>query len=360
MDAGPIDPAVWAAQDVDGDGLSNGEEGLAPDRTGPDTDGDGIPDGLDADSDGDGIPDRIERTSLDGSPTDSDSDGLPDFRDLDSDNDAILDAHEYIPLEPDADGDGFPNYLDGDSDGDGIDDWTEAGDVILDSRPGDSDRDFVPDFRDEDSDDDGLEDRFEAGVGADRVEPDGDGDGSPDLVEVVAGTDPGDAESTPAAAALLPRDEAPQPPSLASALTFLVPDPAPASVRAVARDVSGGLTFVAGLALDVTTEGCASPAALDQDGDGRAETAVSPAPGDRLCWTLEVAPNTTLDGERLRVRRGCPLGRASFDAELAAEPSEGPAGTPGVVPAVVPPELCLAPDAPRDCAGPETCLPGER
>jgi gliding motility-associated-like protein len=44
----------WFDQDCDGDGLTNGEEGLE------DTDGDGLPDFLDVDSDGDGCLDEEE------------------------------------------------------------------------------------------------------------------------------------------------------------------------------------------------------------------------------------------------------------------------------------------------------------
>jgi len=48
-----------------------------------DTDGDGIPDYLDADDDGDGIPDTEERDH------DTDGDGIPDVDDPDDDNDGI-------------------------------------------------------------------------------------------------------------------------------------------------------------------------------------------------------------------------------------------------------------------------------
>lgn len=61
----------------------------------PDRDGDGVPDLLDTDTDGDGIPDSVEGL------IDLDGDGIPNYRDLDSDNDGIPDAG--LP-------DGTPNY----------------------------------------------------------------------------------------------------------------------------------------------------------------------------------------------------------------------------------------------------------
>ncbi|GJM29095.1 MAG: hypothetical protein DHS20C17_17300 [Cyclobacteriaceae bacterium] len=71
------------------------------------------------DTDGDGIPDFVEGNAS----VDSDSDGVPDFMDLDSDNDGILDAVEFLF---DKDTDGIPGYLDIDSDNDGIPDAIEA------------------------------------------------------------------------------------------------------------------------------------------------------------------------------------------------------------------------------------------
>lgn len=110
-----------------------------------DTDGDGIPDQLDADSDNDGISDLIEAqvnasvalsngdTNLDGldnalepgfTPVDTDADGVADYLDLDSDNDGILDLNESTA---DTDGDGIANYRELDSDNDLCNDVIEAG-----------------------------------------------------------------------------------------------------------------------------------------------------------------------------------------------------------------------------------------
>lgn len=229
----PIDPGA----DSDGDTISDLEEG-APLR---DTDGDGTPDYLDDDSDQDGITDAFEAgdTDLATSPRDTDRDGTPDYIDLDSDGDGIPDATEvasgfdtdgdltpdYLDtdsdnddisdgdevkhgLDPrnrdsdddgisdgdeglkDADDDGIANAVDEDSDGDGFSDAKEAGDHSVDTPPIDSDFDGVPDFLDLDSDDDGLPDDQEAECG--RLDPDADGDGYSDLVEVLTGADPCD------------------------------------------------------------------------------------------------------------------------------------------------------------------------
>jgi len=65
----------------------------------------------DTDSDGDGIPDEVEAGGDPLNPRDSDSDGIPDFLDEDSDNDGVPDSEEGTG---DRDGDGVPDYLDED------------------------------------------------------------------------------------------------------------------------------------------------------------------------------------------------------------------------------------------------------
>jgi len=151
-----------------------------------DTDGDNVPDALDADSDNDGIPDVYESQGADYhplsgaddnhdgidnvfgnglTPADSDNDGVPDYLDLDSDNDGIFDLTESGSGAPDAnnngvidggpvafgpdglantletsansgtitytladtDADGVFNYISHDADGDGCSDVREAG-----------------------------------------------------------------------------------------------------------------------------------------------------------------------------------------------------------------------------------------
>lgn len=229
--------AACLAYDSDGDGLTNAEEdALGTGRDNPDTDGDGLSDGVEVgnpanptDSDGDGIPDVFEpgdaATDADGdddgipdgtevggdplSPRDTDEDGTPDYRDRDSDGDGIPDALEMgqSPAQPvDTDGDGTPDYRDldsdndtlpdaleggaagTDSDGDGIDDAFDVdeiggGDVNGDgvSDTGvvrDTDGDSLADFRDVDSDNDGILDSYE---GTPTALTDTDGDGVPDV-----------------------------------------------------------------------------------------------------------------------------------------------------------------------------------
>src|SRR5215213_2229029 len=87
--------------DTDGDGLRDGIE-LGETQTSPrrrDTDRDGVPDG-DEDLDGDGLGNREElRRYTIASRADSDDDGLTDG--------AELNTHKTKPLYPDTDGDGF-------------------------------------------------------------------------------------------------------------------------------------------------------------------------------------------------------------------------------------------------------------
>ncbi len=134
----PLDPQDDA--DMDGDGIADVIEAIAPD---------GEPD--DVDSDSDGISDFVEGL------LDSDGDGLPDFADVDSDGDCILDVDEG---QGDPDGDGVGNWLDPDSDGDGIPDIEETGSDCLEA-PADSDGDGVPDSQETDSDGDGNPDATE-------------------------------------------------------------------------------------------------------------------------------------------------------------------------------------------------------
>ncbi len=135
-------------------------------------------------------------TGTDGSPAE-DAASQPDTGidpDLDSDGDGIPDLVEGTE---DFDGDGLPNHLDGDSDGDGIGDDVEAGGT----PPVDTDGDNKPDYLDLDSDNDGLSDAEEhagpdgiPGTGDETspTNPDSDGDGFNDVVEVAYGSDPND------------------------------------------------------------------------------------------------------------------------------------------------------------------------
>jgi hypothetical protein len=125
-------------------------------------------------------------------PPDNDGDTIPDYHDIDSDNDTISDREEATS---DVDGDTTPDRFDADSDNDTIPDAVEAGDENVATPAVDTDGDTVQDFRDPDSDGDGLADDLEPDtIGTDglpcRIDPDCDNDGTNDMVEVAAGTDP--------------------------------------------------------------------------------------------------------------------------------------------------------------------------
>ena len=99
--------------------------------------------------------------------------------DIDLDNDGIPNIEEGYG---DLDGDGIPNYLDLDSDNDGIPDVIEGGDGDLDTN-GDgmideNDTGFT------DDDEDGMADASE-----DTPQPDTDGDGKPDFLDIDSDND---------------------------------------------------------------------------------------------------------------------------------------------------------------------------
>ena len=199
-DSAPAD-GLCDGPDADGDGHADDATEAAPD-----TDRDGAPDFQDLDSDNDGIPDTIEGGSgcVDAAPLDAVCDGP------DTDGDGIVDGVDDAPTfgatpapELDTDGDGVPDYLDLDSDNDGLLDVVEGGSGCEDSGPNgvcdipDADGDGIvdsiddldgfgdtapttppdtdgagdgPDFQDTDSNDDGTNDVD----GADCTNDDGD------------------------------------------------------------------------------------------------------------------------------------------------------------------------------------------
>jgi hypothetical protein len=202
-----LDPlANDAANDADGDGLTNLEEyqaGTDPqdsdsdddgindlvevgsDPANPlDSDGDGTIDAFDSDSDGDGIPDSVEGMA------NPDGDGKPNYLDDDADGDGIPDSEEGVA---DPDGDGLSNYLDDDADGDGIADSVEG--------MTDPDDDELPNFLDDDSDGDGIADSIEGAADPDGdglsnyLDGDSDGDGVNDRAECQGGGSCSDQDS---------------------------------------------------------------------------------------------------------------------------------------------------------------------
>ncbi|MGZ3418054.1 MAG: hypothetical protein ACXVEF_13920 [Polyangiales bacterium] len=234
FDTGIVDTGTDTASptdctlDSDGDGIPDGVEGrFATPPT--DTDSDGTPDYLDDDSDGDGIKDKDEwfdKASC--SPTggnDADGDGIPNFRDKDSDGNGLDDKDEVcppaavlsklgkpacVPGTPyDFDGDGAPDFLDPDDDHDskstdktiGLDDSFELKDSTG-TYVGlvDTDGDGIPDLYDTDSDGDGILDAEDGLADVDKDgkqnfrDLDSDGDGVPDACEKTVDTD-GDGKS---------------------------------------------------------------------------------------------------------------------------------------------------------------------
>jgi hypothetical protein len=88
-----------------------------PTCTGPDSDGDGIPDDCDPliDSDGDGVADSADQCQGFDDRHDADADGIPDDCDPDDDNDGVPDLNDLCPGSDDridVDNDGTPDGCD--------------------------------------------------------------------------------------------------------------------------------------------------------------------------------------------------------------------------------------------------------
>jgi hypothetical protein len=238
--------------DSDNDGLFDGTE-LGRTTAGPDTDttrGNFVPDTdpatrtdpLDPDTDRGGVKDGAEDANRngdvdsgetdplsqpdDGTPADSDNDGLTDAQeaalgsnpnDPDTDDDGILDGSEWNP-SADTDRDGKINVLDPDSDNDGLFDGTERGvataptgtDVTKGFFIADADPITRTNPLDPDTDRGGIKDGAEdfnrnGKLDSSELDPlakpddatanDSDGDGLPDALEALIGTNPRDADS---------------------------------------------------------------------------------------------------------------------------------------------------------------------
>ncbi|WP_284668648.1 Ig-like domain-containing protein [Myxococcus sp. SDU36] len=209
--AGNVDdtPATytWAvAVDSDDDGLTDAEEiALGTDPNNPDTDGDGLPDGievnvagtdpLDDDTDDDGILDGNEDANHNGIV----DEGETDPNNGDTDGDLLSDGLELGLTEPqgtgtdmtrfvaDADPTTVTDPLNPDTDGgsvrDGIEDANRNGRV----DPGETDPLNPAD--DVDSDGDGIDDATELELGLDPNDADSDDDGIPDGLDGITDTD---------------------------------------------------------------------------------------------------------------------------------------------------------------------------
>ena len=171
------------------------------------------------DGDGDGIPDNTESVILGTNPVvsdigiDNDGDGIDNVQEFqdrtdidnpDTDNDGLNDGSESIggtdPLNPDTDGDGFMDGAE-DANGNGVVDPGETdpnnadtdGDTVIDSV------DDEPLNNNNDQDGDGIGNNDEltgvfnvnfANEPTEVLEPDTDGDGLDDLADINAGADP--------------------------------------------------------------------------------------------------------------------------------------------------------------------------
>lgn len=192
--------------DSDDDGLDNSEEiALGSDPDNPDTDNDGLSDG-------------VEELVLITDPLnpDTDDDGVTDGQELelgtdplniDSDDDLLYDGGEIIyetdPLNPDTDGDGLTDgdevYFyetdptEADTDGDGVNDYEEVFGGGSTTQRGE----VVQLAVSTDSDNDGLTNAQEARFGTDPLVWDNDGDGVNDSNEIASSSDPNDPESYP-------------------------------------------------------------------------------------------------------------------------------------------------------------------
>ena len=202
----PNDPAD--DDDLDRDGLPDDAEALiGTDPTNPDTDGDGIPDGietgpdatldpedtdpLDADTDDDGLSDGDEtRRGTDPLAPDTDRDGIPDGTELGV-TDPTADTDPAL-FTPDADPTTTTDPLAPDTDRGGIPDGAEDTNTNGRLDPGEGNPN---DPTDDDTDADGLTDADERTRGTDPQNPDTDGDGLPDGFEVTFGTNPLDLDT---------------------------------------------------------------------------------------------------------------------------------------------------------------------
>jgi len=166
----------------------------------PDTDGDGVPDGYEVVVDNLSIGlDGTERYDLRSLPdeTDSDGDGLPDG----TENETGLD-----PLNPDTDGDSLDDKLE--YEGIPVTDWYDYGDAgesanTTNALPGPDDDAVKTDPLDPDTDGDGLSDGLEVGsdtiqyqeftvyqLQSDPTDPNTDDAGLNDSAELAQGSDP--------------------------------------------------------------------------------------------------------------------------------------------------------------------------
>lgn len=195
LDPGPgaVYLYTWS-DDSDGDGVPDALDAFPIDPTETaDSDHDGIGDSADLDDDNDGQSDVTELACgsdpLDAASVsaDTDGDGMPDCVDTDDDNDGVADTADAFPLDPtewvDSDGDGNGNNGDLDDDNDEVLDANDA--FPLDpSESIDTDGDGIGDNADPDDDNDGVADTTDnCPVTANASQMDSDGDGLGDACD---------------------------------------------------------------------------------------------------------------------------------------------------------------------------------
>ena len=273
------------------------------------------------DTDGDTISNLDEHYGM----LDDDGDTLPDDGDLDSDGDGIADADEAGDDDPctppvDTDGDGDPDFTDLDSDDDTLPDSLEAGDADPATPPSNCDDDTLPNFRDLDSDNDGLSDTEEASrYHTDWCNPDSDGDGVPDVYEILTGSDPLDPSCSPRTVGydtIIEREESPPDPSSVVVGVVLPVTTSPPRHVAVEVELLDGLAdavdAVAAFVDHVETvasgsfhepvpvctfvvQPCTSTlAAEDSDGDTFGDRYPDVVEGEAVCFSVVAKTNTTV------------------------------------------------------------------
>ncbi len=174
--------------DSDGDGLKDGVEArLGTDPTNPDTDGDGIPDGAEVltygsdprsvNSDHDALNDTVEvKLGTNPASSDTDNDGLNDCEEVS--------YYHTDPLNPDSDGDGL-------TDGEEVHGWSvkvEVYDYMHHKYTRNTPLNYYlysTDPLKQDTDGDGIPDPDELPKGCDPTQKDTDGDGLLDPVDPV-------------------------------------------------------------------------------------------------------------------------------------------------------------------------------
>jgi hypothetical protein len=199
-----IDP--MCGEDTDGDGVGDLCDNcpLVPNPDQADSDTDGIGDACDPDGDNDTTPDVTDNCPLVSNPdqADGDGDGDGDACD-DSDGDGVLDTSDNCPAVPnpdqtDSDTDGLGDACDPDGDNDTTPDVTDNCPLVSNPDQADADTDGIGDACDNcpsiSNTDQANHDSDALG---DVCDPDDDNDGFADDQEIVLGSNPLNAASTP-------------------------------------------------------------------------------------------------------------------------------------------------------------------